>query len=882
MPTNVERVVSIIFQGDDRISKTISGISTGMGKLEDAIGRVADPFARLGDGVLKADAALLALSVTTAAYSIKKFAEFEDVMLKVKGVIGANEDEYKSLTELTRNLGETTRYTATEAAQGLQFLALAGFDVAESIGALPEVLNLAQAAGMDLGDTADIVTNIMAGYGIEVDKLTSANDVLTATFTNSNTSLDQLGQAFKFVGPVAKGLGFELQETAAILGILGNAGYQAEKGGTSLRNILLALVAPAGNVGKLMKELGVDTTALGVDFADSANALRSLGVQVKDSAGNLRPFTEIMDQLSVGLAKIQDPADRAATLVEIFGKRGGPQMAALLNQGSDAVKDLEDKIGELGGVTSKIAAEMESGMGGAMRSLRSALEGVFLGIGDMLSPAAVGVTEGARDIIRAIGREINTESLGDVFSAIDQFADDITAAMDSIARNLPQAFDSVDWSDLVGAVDDLTHQFRQLFDGIDLRSTEGLSDALQAVIDTITSLVRVTQGMVAYLDPVWDSIREGVGRFNELDAASQRAAGEFLGAAELVAKAGVKIGTALIAIEKSGADIERVYNAVAGSVRFAWNNLEIVFSRMAQLVVNFTRAVTFIPEKLSGIVPGLDGLHDGIADFRRELDIMNASFQEEVGKNSKQAINGLEQAMGRLTDTTSVAADRSVDMADKIGGAFFTAKDDVEGLVDEIHGMLDKDAEVTVKPVLDEQGTQEVKRALASLSSEVESQLKDVAGSIVDDIRGEGGVQDAAEEKLKATARSMVEEIRDASEQMSRSVSGIFDAAAGAGTSALKELTDLQKEGKYSYAAEAYLDDQLKMQKQLARAQRENIEAQTDLLESRKKYYDKGEALIKITGDGLQPHLEAFMWEILERIQVRATEEGASFLLGAS
>jgi|GEM_PF-6717612 len=899
MPSAADKVVSIIFQGDDRVTKTIKGVRSSLGSLETAIAGVAQPFAKIGDAVLKVDAALAALAVGGAAYSIKKFADFEDTMLKVKGVIGANAEEYERLTDLTRGLGETTRYTATEAAQGLEFLALAGFQVEEAIGALPEVLNLAQAAGMELGTTADIVTNIMAGYGVEVKDLSQASDILTGTFTNSNTSLEQLGQAFKFVGPVAKGLGLDLEETAAILGTLGNAGYQAEKGGTALRNILLALVAPAGNMGKLFKELGVNTEEMGIDLASSANALKSLGVEVKDSTGNLRPFTEIMVQVSSGLSRIQDPADRAATLVEIFGKRGGPQMAALLEQGSDAVRGLETRIRELGGVTGEIAAQMESGMGGAMRSLRSAMESVFLNLGENLAPAATDVTNATRDIFRAISSEVDAGSLDEIFDAVDAFGEDLASALETIAQNLPEAFEAVDWSGLVDAIRDLAGQFGLLFDEVDLSTAEGLSDAMQGVVDTLESLVRVTEGMVRYLDPVWDSIREGVSRFNELDNSSKIAAGEFLGAAELIAKAGVKIGLALAAIEKSGAEITNVFNAVAGAVGFVWNELEIIFSRMAQLVVNFLSAITYIPEKLSGIIPGLGGVSEGIASFRDELKVMNEELQAQVGKNSEEAVSRLAQAWSGLSGETRAAAQsvRSVgdsaeetasitssavgESADDImrhvqammDGTAESAADGAKKVTKELEQGIPSEKDVAIKPKMDAKATEDAQKAIEALAKREERLQELEIARMEGDTERYKALMGVQEEKIKAQADTEQTALETLQEGIGESGKAITDL-----------LGELSGMGPYSSGRAGLLKE---LERQVESAEKKEglqtrlLEAQTKIAEARAERAQTGDdVMIQIDGAGLQPHLEAFMFEIVQQIQVRATEEGASFLLG--
>ena len=454
---DLKRTIEIVFGGKDKLSPTITSVSKQLDTVSASVEKVAGPFSSMANGVIKADAALAGLAGAGLAYSITKFAGFEQTMLSVKSIMQASEPEYAAMTDLVMDLGKTTKFTAQEAADGLKFLGMSGMTAQDAMKALPEVLNLAQAAAMDLGNTADIVTNIMAGYGVKAANLGQVNDVLTATFTNSNTSLGELGEAFKMVGPVAKSMGFSIEETSATLGVLANAGYKAEMGGTALRNIMLALVAPAGNMGKLMKELGVDTEELGVDFSSSKNALDSLGVSVKDSSGQILPFSNILQQIKDGLSKIPDPADKAATLVEIFGKRGGPQMAALLQQGSGAVVDLEKKIDSMGGITKKTADDMESGLKGSLNALASAFDGISLAIGK----AAKGVEDGLDGmsiLFNAFSDAISKGAFKDIFDVFDDLSDEIKKFAENMADILPEALEKVDFKGFTKAINDLADE----------------------------------------------------------------------------------------------------------------------------------------------------------------------------------------------------------------------------------------------------------------------------------------------------------------------------------------------------------------------------------------------------------------------------------------
>jgi TP901 family phage tail tape measure protein len=279
---------------------------------------------------------------------------FEQGMNKVKAITGSTEVDIKQLSNQAKELGASTKFSATEAANAMSFLGMAGFDTSQIIGAMPSTLQLAAAANMGLAEAADITSNVLSGFGIEVSELGSVNDTLVKTLTRTNTDLSQLGQAFKFVGPVAKGAGISFNETSAAIGLLGNAGIQAGMAGTSLRGAITALLNPSKQVSDVMM---------------------SLGLNVKDANGELLPLNQIIQQLESSGASTGE-------MMQIFGQRAGPAMMALVEQGSDALRNLTNELEASGGTAQRIADIQMEGLNGQMTSLKSAVEGLMIAIGE--------------------------------------------------------------------------------------------------------------------------------------------------------------------------------------------------------------------------------------------------------------------------------------------------------------------------------------------------------------------------------------------------------------------------------------------------------------------------------------------------------------------
>ena len=227
------------------------------------LGQVGNRAERLGNKLRDMRGPLLAATAAIGGLGLlagKTFAGFEQQMARVGAVSGATSGQLVQLTEVAKEMGRTTQFSATQSAEALTFMAQAGMSVTDQIGALPKVLQLAAAGSLELGQAADIVTNVMAGFGLSTEELGHANDVLTVAFTNANTDLSQLGQAFKMAGPVAKAAGISFEETAASLAIMGNAGIQASMAGTSLRGAISRLLNPSGEAADIIERMGLTVT----------------------------------------------------------------------------------------------------------------------------------------------------------------------------------------------------------------------------------------------------------------------------------------------------------------------------------------------------------------------------------------------------------------------------------------------------------------------------------------------------------------------------------------------------------------------------------------------------------------------------------------------
>lgn len=302
--------------------------------------------------------------------TVRAAGNFEQMMYRVQAATEATGPVFDQLRRQAIDLGATTSYSATEAASGMQILATAGFNAAQIMDALPNVLNMAAAGAVDLATAADISSNILNGFGFQAKDLGRVNDVLARTFMSTATNLTDLGNSFKYVGPIAKSAGLSFEEVSAAIGLMGNAGIKGEMAGTALRGAMARLMSPTKEV---------------------QSTLTKLGVTVTDSAGRLLPLVDTMRRLETSGATTAD-------MMKIFGQEAGPGMMALLSQGSTALAGLTTQLQNSGGTADKVAKTQLQGLNASLEGLSGAVESLMIAIGyagllDALTRAAKKATE---------------------------------------------------------------------------------------------------------------------------------------------------------------------------------------------------------------------------------------------------------------------------------------------------------------------------------------------------------------------------------------------------------------------------------------------------------------------------------------------------------
>ena len=401
-----------------------SGFSSGIGKI--------------GSIATKGLAVLGAAVTASTGVVVKLGMDFESQMSKVQAISGATGDELLQLTDKAKEMGKKTKFSATESAQALEYMAMAGWKTDDMLGGLEGIMNLAAASGEDLASTSDIVTDALTAFGMAASDSGHFADILATASSNANTNVGMMGETFKYVAPVAGALGFSAEDTALAIGLMANSGIKAGQAGTSLRAILSRMAKPTKEVQSAMDELGISLT---------------------NSDGSMKSLNEIMGDLRNGFAKLSE-AEKAEMASALGGQEAMSGLLAIVNASDDDFNKLSGAIANCDGAAADMAETMNDNLKGKLTILKSSLEGLGLDLYESIeSPlknlADLGISavnelteafekDGASGLITA-GSEIIANLITGIIeqtpNAISMASDICGSMVDAFSKSAPRLLD---------------------------------------------------------------------------------------------------------------------------------------------------------------------------------------------------------------------------------------------------------------------------------------------------------------------------------------------------------------------------------------------------------------------------------------------------------
>ena len=310
---------------------------------------------------------LLPLSTSIAGLgvaAVKTTADFDSEMSKVSAISGATGTDLDKLRGKAREMGAKTKFSASEAAQGMQYMAMAGWKTQDMMDGLEGIMNLAAASGEDLASTSDIVTDALTAFGLSAKKSSHFSDILAAASSNANTNVSMMGETFKYAAPVLGSLGYTAEDAALAIGLMANAGIKSSQAGTSLRGAITNLAKPTDTVAAAMDKYGISLT---------------------DSSGKMLSLRELMEQLRQKLGGLSE-AEQAQAAAALFGKNAMSGMLAIINGSDKDFEKLAGAIDNCDGSSEKMANTMNDNLQGQITILISQLQELAISFGEILMP----------------------------------------------------------------------------------------------------------------------------------------------------------------------------------------------------------------------------------------------------------------------------------------------------------------------------------------------------------------------------------------------------------------------------------------------------------------------------------------------------------------
>ena len=332
------------------------------------IGAAGEVMQNVGNKISGAGEKLMPITAGVTALgtlAVKTGADFDSAMSKVAAVSGATGEELDALRDKARDMGSKTKFSASEAAEAMNYMAMAGWKTEDMLSGIEGIMNLAAASGEDLATTSDIVTDALTAFGLTAADSGHFADVLAAASSNANTNVSMMGETFKYAAPVAGALGFSVEDTAQAIGLMANAGIKSTQAGTSLRSILTALSGEVKFCGDAIGEVTVQTT---------------------NADGSMRDLNDILDDCRTAFSGLSE-SEQASAAQALVGKNAMSGFLALMNAAPADISKLEGAISACDGTSLSMAETMQDNLAGQLTILKSQLEELAISFSDVLMPA---------------------------------------------------------------------------------------------------------------------------------------------------------------------------------------------------------------------------------------------------------------------------------------------------------------------------------------------------------------------------------------------------------------------------------------------------------------------------------------------------------------
>ena len=466
------------------------------------IAAAGDKFEKAGDSITNAGKQISVASVAVTGLgvaAVKTAADFDSAMANVAAISGATGDDLQALRDKAREMGEKTKFSASEAADAMSYMAMAGWKTGDMLSGIEGIMHLAAASGEDLATTSDIVTDALTAFGLTAEDSAHFADILAAASSNANTNVSMMGETFKYCAPVAGALGYSAEDVAEAIGLMGNAGIKSTQAGTALRTMMT----------KLQGELKLSGEALGEVTIQTANA-----------DGSMRELSDILADCRTAFSKMSE-SEAAAAAETLVGKNAMSGFLALMNSAPGDIDKLRNAIDNCDGSAENMAAIMQDNLNGQLTILKSQLEELAISFGEMLMPVIRKVVTAVQGFVDKLNNMDEAQrktiiTIGLVIAALGPFLVILGTVISTVGKSM-KAYASATKGikKLMVAVKSGTGIFGKLGTALG-----GISAPVLAIVAVIAVLVaafthlwKTNDGFRENIIATWTQIKETVSNF---------------------------------------------------------------------------------------------------------------------------------------------------------------------------------------------------------------------------------------------------------------------------------------------------------------------------------------------------------------------------------
>lgn len=910
---DLSQTIQIIFDGVDNVGGVVDGIGKDLSNLSGAAQDVTGPLSDITESLLLFEAAAVAAGAGMAALAVTAAGEFNQSFAEIATLTGASSESLGQFRDDLLDYASTSSSAFASITDATYAAVSAGIDYGDSVEFVSQAERLAIASKADLSDTTVLLASTLNAFGASADEAAHYSDVLFTTVRLGQTTLPELASSLAQVSSTAAAAGVPIESIAAAVADLTAKGLPTSQAITGIKAALSNIIKPSQDAAAAADELGV---AFGVQALQSEGLDGLLRSLAEATGGNVEEMARFFGSVEGLNAVMALSADGAATF------------SANLLEMRDSTGAVDAAYGLMADNFELVNQRIQNSVNALLVEAGDPLESRWSEIGDSLSA-----------VFLAIRDSVDEGAFTDVYEAIDAFVLDLIGSMDQLAANLPAALEGLDFSGLLDATSGVAKAISDLFSGIDLTTPEGLHEAIQGVIDVISGLTDVTAGVVAGFGPFVDALADSVKWFTDLTPQAREASGEVLGLAtgfdkilSLADTAGSMlqgVGSALnvIAASQAATAITRVSTALgaeglSAAASKAGSALALVASAWAGWEAgNWLAEVTGLDAAMTDLAESVLDAGETIGPAGEKLGVLPETLQE-ISARTGVAVDSMA-AFNRAVDDGTLVFDEASNQWVKAGTALRDFDAEVAAAAGSSDSLLLTTDELAaamgpVAALLGDAATST--GALAAGTGEAAVQtgelvrvIKDAEGNIIG-YEQAGRSATAALEAQKAATKNVAEEseayriklLEIASDErialieshfqlniaeleaQTAQVQAAFDSIDGTIKSTGELISDLFGDllTADSWWERDLIIDQLeaeqKAREEAFKLQEKLIEAEIRQIDARTKLIESGGGEVKITTDGLEPALEAFMFAVIDKVRVAVSTSYEDFLLGCS